>query len=175
MRIYFAGPLFTPDERVFIDECAARLRAEGIEVFVPHENALALPDTRPATIFAKDWAGLSTADGAVGLPPPPQGLDGALDSGRRRRAPRRPDGRRRNGLRNRDLLCADAERPDEEGNRRAAHGPAQHAGPRGSRAEPLRARLCRGGREDLLDARRGRRNARGMARLAAFVPPRTYS
>src|SRR3954449_6754233 len=104
-----------------------------------------------------------------------QGLDGALDSGRRRRAPRRPDGRRRNGLRNRDLLCADAERPDEEGNRRAAHGPAQHAGPRGARAEPLRARLCRGGREDLLDARRGRGDARRVARLGAFVPPRTYS
>jgi nucleoside 2-deoxyribosyltransferase len=72
MRIYFAGPLFTPYERSFIDECAARLRAEGIEVFVPHENALALPDTRPATIFAKDWTGLSTADAVVAL------LDGPM-------------------------------------------------------------------------------------------------
>ena len=72
MRIYFAGPLFTPYERSFIDECAARLRGEGIEVFVPHENALALPDTRPATIFAKDWTGLSTADAVVAL------LDGPM-------------------------------------------------------------------------------------------------
>src|SRR3954447_8365321 len=72
MRIYFAGPLFTPYERSFIDECAARLRAEGLEVFVPHENALALPDTRPATIFAKDWTGLSTADAVVAL------LDGPM-------------------------------------------------------------------------------------------------
>src|SRR6476469_10627703 len=72
MRVYLAGPLFTPYERSYIDKCAARLRAEGIEVFVPHENALALPDTRPATIFAKDWRGLSEADAVVAL------LDGPM-------------------------------------------------------------------------------------------------
>jgi nucleoside 2-deoxyribosyltransferase len=72
VRVYFAGPLFTPYERSFIDECAARLRAEGIEVFVPHENALALPDTKPATIFTKDWEGLSTANAVVAL------LDGPM-------------------------------------------------------------------------------------------------
>lgn len=76
MRVYFAGPLFTPYERSFIDECAVRLRAEGIEVFVPHENALATGDTSPATIFAKDWEGLSSADAVVAL------LDGAtVDDG----------------------------------------------------------------------------------------------
>ena len=42
MRIYFAGPLFTPYERSFIDQCAAQLRSEGFEVFVPHE--IPLPD-----------------------------------------------------------------------------------------------------------------------------------
>ena len=72
MRVYFAGPLFTPYERSFIDECAARLRTDGIDVFVPHENALAAADTSPATIFAKDWEGLSTADAVVAL------LDGPL-------------------------------------------------------------------------------------------------
>ncbi len=41
MRIYFAGPLFTPYERGYIDECAAQLRADGFEVFVPHEHELA--------------------------------------------------------------------------------------------------------------------------------------
>ena len=55
MRVYLAGPLFTPYERSFIDECVARLRADGIEVFVPHENALAAGDTSPATIFQKDF------------------------------------------------------------------------------------------------------------------------
>ncbi len=67
MRVYFAGPLFTPYERAFIDECAARLRAEGIDVFVPHENALASGDTSAATIFAKDWKGLSEANAVVAL------------------------------------------------------------------------------------------------------------
>ena len=41
LRIYFAGPLFTPYERSFIDECAAALRVDGFEVFVPHEHELA--------------------------------------------------------------------------------------------------------------------------------------
>ena len=72
MRVYFAGPLFTPYERSFIDDCVVRLRAEGIDVFVPHENALAAADTSPATIFAKDWDGLTNADAVVAL------LDGPL-------------------------------------------------------------------------------------------------
>jgi nucleoside 2-deoxyribosyltransferase len=72
VRVYFAGPLFTPYERSFIDECAARLRADGIEVFVPHENALAAGDTSAATIFQKDWDGLANADVVVAL------LDGPM-------------------------------------------------------------------------------------------------
>jgi hypothetical protein len=72
VRVYFAGPLFTPYERSFIDECATRLRAHGIEVFVPHENALAAGDTSPATIFRKDWDGLADADAVVAL------LDGPM-------------------------------------------------------------------------------------------------
>ncbi len=42
MKIYFAGPLFTPYERSFIDQCAARMREAGMDVFVPHE--IPLPD-----------------------------------------------------------------------------------------------------------------------------------
>jgi Nucleoside 2-deoxyribosyltransferase len=72
VRVYFAGPLFTPYERSYIDECAARLRGEGIEVFVPHENALAAGDTSAATIFQKDWDGLSQAHAVVAL------LDGPM-------------------------------------------------------------------------------------------------
>src|SRR5919201_1728043 len=72
MQVYFAGPLFTPYERAFIDECTARLRAEEIDVFVPHENALASGDISAATIFAKDWAALSKANAVVAL------LDGAM-------------------------------------------------------------------------------------------------
>jgi hypothetical protein len=72
VRVYLAGPLFTPYERSFIDECAARLRAEDIEVFVPHENALAAGNTTAATIFRKDWDGLSDADAVVAV------LDGPM-------------------------------------------------------------------------------------------------
>jgi hypothetical protein len=72
VRVYLSGPLFTPYERSFIDECAARLRSEGIEVFVPHENALAAGNTTAATIFRKDWDGLSAADAVVAV------LDGPM-------------------------------------------------------------------------------------------------
>jgi nucleoside 2-deoxyribosyltransferase len=72
VRVYFAAPLFTPYERSFIDECAVRLRAEGIEVFVPHENALAATDTSAATIFRKDWEGLVGANAVVAV------LDGPM-------------------------------------------------------------------------------------------------
>jgi nucleoside 2-deoxyribosyltransferase len=72
VRVYLAGPLFTPYERSFIDECAGRLRADGIEVFVPHENVLATGNTAAATIFAKDWEGLADADAVVAV------LDGPM-------------------------------------------------------------------------------------------------
>ena len=72
MRVYLAGPLFTPYERSFIDECVARLRADGIEVFVPHENVLASRDITAETIFAKDWQGLVDADAVVAV------LDGPM-------------------------------------------------------------------------------------------------
>ena len=67
MKVYFAGPLFTPYERGFIDECAAQLRAAGFDVFVPHEHELAGTDTTPATIFRKDWDGLEPANAVVAL------------------------------------------------------------------------------------------------------------
>jgi nucleoside 2-deoxyribosyltransferase len=72
LRVYFAGPLFTPYERSFIDDCAARLRAEGIDVFVPHENVLAERDTTAEAVFAKDLDGLRSADAVVAV------LDGPM-------------------------------------------------------------------------------------------------
>lgn len=38
MKIYFAGPLFTPYVRQFISDHAQILRDNGIEPFVPHES-----------------------------------------------------------------------------------------------------------------------------------------
>jgi hypothetical protein len=77
VKIYFAGPLFTPYERSFIDACAAVLRADGLEVFVPHEHELATGvDVTPAAIFATDRAGIEGADAMVAL------LDGpSVDDG----------------------------------------------------------------------------------------------
>ena len=72
MRIYFAGPLFTPYERGYIDECAAQLRADDFEVFVPHEHELAQSNTTAAWIFAKDMEGLEPADAVLAL------LDGPM-------------------------------------------------------------------------------------------------
>ncbi|HEY6053812.1 MAG TPA: nucleoside 2-deoxyribosyltransferase, partial [Gaiellaceae bacterium] len=76
MRVYFAGPLFTPYERAFIDECAARLRAEGFEVFVPHEQAIATDGLSADEIFRRDAEAVAAADVLVAL------LDGpSVDDG----------------------------------------------------------------------------------------------
>jgi hypothetical protein len=73
VKVYFAGPLFTPYERDFIDRCAAQLRAAGLDVFVPHEHELALDGTVTAErIFAKDWAALSEANAVLAI------LDGPM-------------------------------------------------------------------------------------------------
>ena len=72
MRIYFAGPLFTPYERGYIDECAARLCGDGFEVFVPHEHELAQSTTTPQWIFDKDMQGLGSANAVLAL------LDGPM-------------------------------------------------------------------------------------------------
>ncbi|MEY3149084.1 MAG: Nucleoside 2-deoxyribosyltransferase [Actinomycetota bacterium] len=77
MRIYFAGPLFTPYERSYIDQCAAQLRSEGFEVFVPHE--IPLPDPVTAKfIFEVDSKEVMAANAVLAL------LDGRLEfSGQR--------------------------------------------------------------------------------------------
>jgi hypothetical protein len=67
VRIYLAGPLFTPYERAYLDECAARLRAERFDVFVPHEHALALGNPSAAEIFAKDMEGLTGAEAVLAV------------------------------------------------------------------------------------------------------------
>jgi hypothetical protein len=76
VRIYLAAPLFTPYERTFIDECAARLRAEGHDVFVPHENALAVGTTDSTWVFAQDRPGIEDANALLAI------LDGpSVDDG----------------------------------------------------------------------------------------------
>jgi nucleoside 2-deoxyribosyltransferase len=76
MRVYLAAPMFTPYERAFLGECAARLRAEGFEVFVPHEQGLSGRDATSEKIFAVDAAGVEWADAVLAV------LDGpVIDDG----------------------------------------------------------------------------------------------
>jgi nucleoside 2-deoxyribosyltransferase len=76
MRIYLAGSMFTPYERGFLDECAGRLRAEGFEVFVPHEQGLVGRDATAEAVYAVDAGGVESADAVLAV------LDGpSVDDG----------------------------------------------------------------------------------------------
>jgi len=76
MRVYLAAPMFTPYERSFLDDCAGRLRAEGFEVFVPHEQGLVGRDATPEAVFAVDAGGVESADAVLAV------LDGSsVDDG----------------------------------------------------------------------------------------------
>ena len=76
MLVYLAAPMFTPYERAFLDECAARLRAEGFDVFVPHEQGLSGRDATAEKIFAVDAKGVETADAMVAVLDGPSTDDG---------------------------------------------------------------------------------------------------
>ena len=58
MLIYVAGPLFSDAERAWLDVLAARLRAEGFDCFVPHENFSELKELTPGEVFRIDAAGV---------------------------------------------------------------------------------------------------------------------
>jgi len=76
MRVYLAGPMFTPYERTFLADCAGRLRAEGFDVFVPHEHGLVGRDATAEAVFAVDAAGVESADAVLAV------LDGpSIDDG----------------------------------------------------------------------------------------------
>ena len=78
MKIYFAGPLFTPYERSYIDSCAKRLRDAGMEVFVPHE--IPLPDElTPKFIFDIDSKHVLWADAVLALLDGPMVDDGTAN------------------------------------------------------------------------------------------------
>ena len=76
MRVYLAGSMFTPYERGFLDDCAGRLRAEGFEVFVPHEHGLTGRDATAEAVFKVDAGGVESADAVLAV------LDGpSVDDG----------------------------------------------------------------------------------------------
>jgi hypothetical protein len=65
VRLYVAGPLFSEAERTWLDSLAARLRADGFDCFVPHENFPALNDVTVQRVYEVDTAGLRSANTLV--------------------------------------------------------------------------------------------------------------
>jgi nucleoside 2-deoxyribosyltransferase len=82
MKIYLAGPLFSPAQRGFLEACAGRIRDSGLDCFVPHqefgrlESAGARP-TSAHSVFELDYhQGIESANALVAW------LDGAsVDDG----------------------------------------------------------------------------------------------
>jgi hypothetical protein len=63
MKLYLAGPMFTPAERMHLDGLAVRLDEAGHACFVPHRQAIEPLDA--STVFAVDSAGLRDSDAMV--------------------------------------------------------------------------------------------------------------
>jgi nucleoside 2-deoxyribosyltransferase len=62
MRIYVAGALFSEAERAWLDGLAARLREEGFDCFVPHEQFSELKELTTAEVFRVDAQGVRDAN-----------------------------------------------------------------------------------------------------------------
>jgi len=65
VQVYVAGPLFSEAERSWLDALAARLRAEGIDCFVPHENFPELADVTVEQVYRIDTQGLRSSNALV--------------------------------------------------------------------------------------------------------------
>jgi hypothetical protein len=65
LRLYLAGPLFSEAERSWLDLLAARLRKEGFECFVPHEQFTELTDVTVEEVYRIDTEGLRSANALV--------------------------------------------------------------------------------------------------------------
>lgn len=72
MRLYIAGPLFSEAERAWLDALVVRLRAEGFDCFVPHEQFRELADVTVDEVYGIDVGGLRSANAVVAW------LDGPL-------------------------------------------------------------------------------------------------
>ena len=71
MKIYFAGPLFTPYERDYISACAKVLREHGIDPFVPHESPKPEtppePQSRAKRCFDNDFGGIAAGNAMLAI------------------------------------------------------------------------------------------------------------
>jgi hypothetical protein len=62
VRVYLAGPIFSPAERDWLDGLALALRAAGFECFVPHEHLDELSEPNAAAVYALDVAALRASN-----------------------------------------------------------------------------------------------------------------
>jgi len=63
LRIYVAGALFSEAERAWLDKLAARIRGEGFDCFVPHEEQRTeLKELKPADVYRIDAEGIRSAN-----------------------------------------------------------------------------------------------------------------
>ncbi|MCC7447976.1 MAG: nucleoside 2-deoxyribosyltransferase [Anaerolineae bacterium] len=74
LKLYIAGPLFTPYHRAFHARNAARLRSEGFICLVPHERSITRAfewdtgtPTTPIDIFDMDYDMVAECDAIVAL------------------------------------------------------------------------------------------------------------
>lgn len=76
MRLYLAGPLFSEAERAWLDALAGRLRADGFDCFVPHEQIEEMTPFTADEVYRTDAEGLRSSNALVAW------LDGAaVDDG----------------------------------------------------------------------------------------------
>jgi hypothetical protein len=61
-RVYVAGPLFSDAERAWLDDVSSRLRAAGVECFVPHEHFPDLTDVTTEGVYRVDADGLRSCN-----------------------------------------------------------------------------------------------------------------
>jgi hypothetical protein len=62
VQVYLAGPLFSQAERAWLDDLASKLRAEGLDVFVPHEHFDEMAELTPEVVYRVDGAGLRASN-----------------------------------------------------------------------------------------------------------------
>ena len=80
MKVYCAGPLFTPYERDYMSQCGQALRERGVDVFVPHESPKKKTPNDPRTtakrVFDNDFGAIAEAHAILAVVNGPEVDDG---------------------------------------------------------------------------------------------------
>ena len=80
MKVYCAGPLFTPYERDYMSQCGQALRERGVDAFVPHESPKEkVPNDRRSAakrVFDNDFGTIAEANAILAVINGPEVDDG---------------------------------------------------------------------------------------------------